>query len=341
MFEVHTSSFPDFPWIDNETEKCQDVELCLEFWQWTGTSWTNTTITEPSLQFHHCVTCAGANATTSQILVSDPWQDAYEAGTAPGRSPVPYIHPHNTAIHNDARFVSQDAYVVVPFSPNPPKPPGYPDIVWELQGYLQSMGYHVGYHAFIRWVIATSATHDIAVTNVTSPKKVIFPGYGGNVTATVENRARFNVTMYANLTATGNATIFAKFLNVTLDGGKIASLTATWNTKGFAKGNYSMITAADVVPEETHTADNNFTDGYIVISDLVGDLTGAPGHNLWDFVPDGSVGGSDIIVVARCFGSYLGAPPPMVWNANCDITNDAVIDGSDLIIITRHFGDHV
>jgi hypothetical protein len=341
MFEVHNSSFPDFPWIDNETEKCQDVELCLEFWQWNGTSWTNTTITEPSLQFGHCVTCAGANATTSQILISDPYQDAYEAGTTPGRSPVPHIYPHNATIHNDARFVSQDAYVVVPFSPNPPKPPGYPAVVWELQGYLQNMGYPASYHAFIRWAIATSPTHDIAVTNVTSPKNVIFPGFTGNVTATVENHGlsteTFNVTMYANLTATGNTTAFAKFLNVTLDGGKNTTLTSSWNTTGFARGNYTLIAVADPVPGETNTLDNSYIDGHIYIP-IVGDLTGGS-VNPWDFVPDGVVDGSDLSIVAKCFGSWPAAPPPMIWNANCDVNDDGVVDGSDLAIVAKHFGE--
>jgi hypothetical protein len=51
------------------------------------------------------------------------------------------------------------------------------------------------------------------------------------------------------------------------------------------------------------------------------------------------VDGSDLIVVARCFGSWPGAPPPMRWNANCDINNDGFVDGSDFIIVARHFGE--
>jgi len=349
LFEVHNASFPDFVWINNETQVCQDVELFIEFWQLTPGGWTNTTITNPSLELGHCVTCAGANSSISQLLISDPWQDAYESGAAPGRSPVPHAYPHNSAVHNDAQYVSQDAYSAVPFvlPQVPPPPPGYPPTVWELQGYLQTMGYDPSFHAFIKGAVAVSPTgvDDVAVTNVTSPKKVIFPGYAGNVTATVENHGdypeTFNVTLYANLTATGNTTMFARFVNVALDSGESADLTATWGTKGFASGNYTLIAAADIVPGETHTADNNFTDGYIVISSLVGDLTGAPGHSLWDFVPDGYVDGSDLIVVAMCFGSYPGVPPPYRWNANCDITNDNSVDGSDLIIIARHFGEHV
>jgi WD40 repeat protein len=116
-----------------------------------------------------------------------------------------------------------------------------------------------------------------------------------------------------------------------------ATLTFTVNTTSFAKGNYTISAYAEPVQGETHTADNNFTDGWVVVS-MVGDLTGG-GHSVWDFVPDGSVDGSDLIVTAMCFGSYPGVPPPLKWNANCDITNDGSIDGSDLIIIARHFGE--
>jgi hypothetical protein len=126
---------------------------------------------------------------------------------------------------------------------------------------------------------------------------------------------------------------------VTLPPGYRAIIAYRWNTMGVTKDNYTISAYAEPVQGETNTADNNFTDGWVVVS-MVGDLTGG-GHSVWDFVPDEYVDGSDIIVVAMCFGSWPGASPPYVWNANCDITNDAYIDGSDLIIITRHFGEHL
>ena len=144
MFEVHNQTFPTFTWIDNETERCQDVELFLEFWQWTGAGWTNSTISEPALRYGHFVTCAGSNLTASQLLVSDPYQDAYEAGASPGRSPAIHApHPLNYTVHNDALYVSQDAYSAgsYTFPAGPPPPPGYPVTVFELQGYLQTMGF--------------------------------------------------------------------------------------------------------------------------------------------------------------------------------------------------------
>jgi hypothetical protein len=47
MFEVHNQTFANFTWIDSETEKCQDVEVCLEFWQLTPGGWGQT-ITNPT-----------------------------------------------------------------------------------------------------------------------------------------------------------------------------------------------------------------------------------------------------------------------------------------------------
>jgi len=344
-FEVHNASFPDFVWIDNETEMCQDVELFLEFWQLTPLGWQQT-ITNPSLEFGHCVTSAGANTTTNQLLVSDPWQDAYEAGTAPGRSPLPHLYPHNSAVHNDAQYVSQDAYNVAQYSfmpPGPPPPPGYPMIVNELQGYLQTMGFDPSYHAFIRGAVATSPSgvHDIATTNLSSPKKVIFPRLTGNVTTTIANHGDFseNVTVrvYANMTTIANATVIGTFTNVSLSSGGSINLTLSWNTTGFARGNYTLIACADPVPQETNLTNNNCTDGYIIVP-IFGDLTGGT-SNPWDFVPDGKVDGKDITIVALCYGSAPGCPPPYVWNANCDVNDDGKVDGKDITLIALHYGE--
>jgi hypothetical protein len=185
-------------------------------------------------------------------------------------------------------------------------------------------------------VQVTAGVHDVAATNVIPSKTVICQNYTGNVTVTVENRGNFTETF--DVTVRGNATNI-QTRAITLDSGDYATMTFTWNTTGFGKGNYAIEAVADIVQNETNINDNNFTDGWIMIT-MVGDLTGAPGHSEWDFVPDGSVDGSDLIVAAICFGSYPGAPLPMRWNANCDITNDNSVDGSDLIIIARHFGEH-
>jgi len=104
----------------------------------------------------------------------------------------------------------------------------------------------------------------------------------------------------------------------------------------FPKGSFSVSAYVDQILGETNLANNNFTDGWIVVS-MVGDLTGGT-PNPWDFVPDGKVDGKDIAIVALCYGSAPGCPPPYVWNANCDVNSDAKVDGKDIAIVALHYG---
>jgi hypothetical protein len=183
--------------------------------------------------------------------------------------------------------------------------------------------------------------HDIAVTSLTSPKKVIFPGLTGNVTTTIVNKGNFSenvtVTVYANMTALANATVIGTFTNVSLSSGDTINLTLSLNTTGFAKGNDTLIACADPVPQETNLTNNNCTDGYIIVP-IFGDLTGGT-SNSWDFVPNGKVDGKDIAIVAMCYGSAPGCPPPYKWNANCDANDDGKVDGKDITLIALHFGE--
>jgi hypothetical protein len=165
---------------------------------------------------------------------------------------------------------------------------------------------------------------DIAVTNLTSAKTVICQGYCGNLTVTVQNQGNFtetfNVTVYANTTSIASK-------NVTLSSGNSTAINFTWDTSGFVKGNYTIKAVAAPVPGETDTADNNCTDGLVVVA-MVGDVNA-----------DGKVEGKDLGAIAWSFGSYPGAPPPTSWDPNCDIDNDGKIDGKDLGVVSWHFGE--
>ena len=175
--------------------------------------------------------------------------------------------------------------------------------------------------------------HNVAVISAVSAKTVIGQGYSGNITVYGANKGEYpetlNVTIYANTTSITS-------MAVPLASGSPTAITFSWKptNSSFPKGNYTISAYAMPVSGETNLNDNNFTDGQVIVS-MAGDLTGG-GHGMWD--PDSTVDGSDIILVARCFGSYPGAPPPLTWFANCDITNDNAVDGSDLIIVARHFG---
>jgi hypothetical protein len=146
-----------------------------------------------------------------------------------------------------------------------------------------------------------------------------------NITVKVKDYGTYNevftVTVYADTTA-----IWTR--EISLTSGASASLTFTWNTTGFAKGNHTLRAYAWPVLGETDTADNTFVDGWVIVV-LVGDVTGPEG---W---PDGKVDMKDIIIVIASFGSYPSHPK---WNPNNDINNDHKIDMKDIIITIAQFG---
>jgi hypothetical protein len=335
-FEVHSALFPEFGWIDTEIERCQDVVIFLEFWQFTGGPWQEL-YNNPSLEFGHCVTCAGVNLATSQLLISDPYQDAFEAGTAPqgGRSPVMHGYPHPPATHNDAQYVSQDAYAVSQWIEPPPSPyPGIPML--ELVGYLQTLGYDPSWHAFITAAVATSpsGTHDVAVTNLKTskdgctPKATVCQSYTTKVNATVENQGNFtesfNVTAYASDVLSSYS---IGRTQVTLNSGESRTLTFTWNTTGFAFGTYTLWADADHVSGETEFGDNSYTDGTVTVVHI-GDVNG-----------DNKINILDVAQIAIRFGIQLIVPPPPNWSPNADLNDDNKINIVDLAIVAIHFGE--
>jgi hypothetical protein len=103
------------------------------------------------------------------------------------------------------------------------------------------------------------------------------------------------------------------------------TLTFTWNTLGFAKGNYTLSAYAWPVPSETNIADNNFTGGVISVT-IPGDVNG-------DFTVDIY----DAITLA---GAYNSGPTSPNWNSNADINSDNIVDIYDAIILANHYNQH-
>ncbi len=176
-----------------------------------------------------------------------------------------------------------------------------------------------------------SVLSDIAVTELSSDRTVVFEGYDFNLNATVANQGTMPLS-FANIALYANSTLMITQPTSLIQNGTSVNTNFTLH---LLRGRYMVTAFAACLPDEATTS-NNAHSCLITVS-MVGDLTGG-GHSVWDFVPDRTVDGSDLIVVAMCFGSYPGAPPPYRWNANCDITNDNAVDGADLIIIARHFG---
>jgi parallel beta-helix repeat protein len=161
---------------------------------------------------------------------------------------------------------------------------------------------------------------DIAVTNVLPCKSVICQGFSLLVNVTVANQGdygeTFDVTLYANKT-----TILTQ--TASLPNGNVAKITFTWNTSGFAKGNYTISAYATPVPGETNTTNNTFADDTIQVTKR-GDLNG-----------DNSVDVLDLLIVAKALGTH---PGDAKYNPNSDINGDGEIDVLDLIWVAKYLG---
>jgi hypothetical protein len=196
---------------------------------------------------------------------------------------------------------------------------------FDVNGFGES-GFNFGNFNYT-FVSSVLPSQDVAVTNVTKSKTVVGQGLCMNVTVTAadlgSNAVTFNLTVYANTTV-------AVSQNVTLSAQTSANVTLVWNATGFARGNYTVSAYAWPVPGETNIANNNFTDGWVIVS-ILGDITG---QNGW---PDGIVNMRDVAMVARAFGTTPGSP---YWNANADLNNDGTVDMKDVALVARNFGQH-
>jgi hypothetical protein len=326
MFYEHTEEFADFYWIEEQIEVCQDVELFLEFWQWTGSSWVKL-YDNPSLEAGHFVTCAGVNSTNQELLISDPYWDAFEAGATQGRSPVAHPYPHPTPVHNDTQYVSHDEYVAKLWGVAPP--PGYPGQTWELTGYLQALGYDQTWHTFIRAAVDTSplGEHDVAVTNVwnckqgCTPMSTVGRSSTVHVNVTIENQVDFTETF--NMDAYANATLIGTQLVSNLLVGEIRMYTFVWNTVGLAYGNYTVSATAIPVTGEVDTADNTFMDGIVKVT-IPGDVDGNYVVSIFD-----------VVRITGAYGKKRGDP---AYNPNADLDDNNVINIFDVVICTGNYG---
>jgi len=162
---------------------------------------------------------------------------------------------------------------------------------------------------------------DMAVTNVAPLKTFVEQSLLCGINVTVANQGGYAETF--NVTISANSTVVAAGYNLVLANGTSAVFAYTWNTRGFAYGNYTISAYVSPVPDEINTANNYFSDGSVKLG-LLGDVNN-----------DGKVDGRDLTMIARCFGSGLGSPR---YNPNCDLLNRGKIDGRDITVAARNFG---
>jgi hypothetical protein len=162
-------------------------------------------------------------------------------------------------------------------------------------------------------------THDVAVTNVAPYRTIQGQGLSDSIEVTAANwgsyTETFNVTAYANTTAIATQT-------VTLTSGNSTTITFTWNTTGFAYGDYTISAYATPVPGQTDTSNNTLTCASKVLVTIIGDVIG-----------DRYVDGLDITIIGSCL---FTSPGEKNWNPNCDLADTGYIGGIDITIAGEH-----
>jgi len=328
--------------IEYEVERSEDVILLLGFYEWRSL-WIP--FPEPGYFLiwwerigGHYVTVSGVNA-NGTIKFSDPALDWAEMGNPGEVLPGPHPPGHASSLHNDTRFVSHDYYNVTYKVPSfPPLPSihwgiesnitagtGYP--WWELYNIApngNASAYQGGtVFVGVEYAVIVSPLHDVAITDVTPAKTVVGQGYKCKINVTAENQGgfqeSFNVTVYYQNT-TGDYLIGTQ-TGITLTAGASINLTFTWDTKLGVQRNwnltgYTIFANATVVPGETETGDNTYTDGTVKVV--------IPGN----FNADNQVNVLDL----GKMGVHWG-PAGKPYNANVDINCNGEINVVDLGIL--------
>jgi hypothetical protein len=169
-------------------------------------------------------------------------------------------------------------------------------------------------------ITVVAGASNIAVTNIILPKNVIGQGYNMSINVTVVNKGdfteTFNVTIYANTT-------ILELQTVTLSKGTSTTITFTWNTMGFAFGDYTISAYAWPILGETDIDDNTFVDGWVIVS-IPGDING-----------DGVVDSTDQGILGMAWGSIIGEPN---YVPEADLNGDGVVDSIDLGVVGVNWG---
>ena len=169
--------------------------------------------------------------------------------------------------------------------------------------------------------ISSGLIHDVAVIGVEPFKTVVGQGYV-SINLTAENQG--NYAEVFNVTAYCNSTPIATMIGISLPSDANIIIMFTWNTTGFAKGNYSVWAYAWPVLGEKDKTDNTYTDGWVVVT-ILGDING-----------DLKVDIKDLVLVIKHYASYPNHPK---WNPNADVNGDNKVDVKDLVLVIKHYGE--
>ena len=176
---------------------------------------------------------------------------------------------------------------------------------------------NIDHYPLMKALAVGASIHCVAITKALPSKTIVGVGLECSVIVTVANEGSytetFTVTAYANTTAIETQT-------VTLVVGTSAPVTLTWNTTGFAYGNYSLSAIVTLAPGETNQWTGPFTYGTVKVT-IPGDVNG-----------DGVINILDVSVIAAY---WLQTVPPAPSNA--DVNCDGVINILDVSVCAAHW----
>ena len=167
------------------------------------------------------------------------------------------------------------------------------------------------------------AAHDVGTTSVATSKSFVGQGYNASINVMMFNYG--NETENINVTICANQTAISEIYNVELTSRNFAIIPFTWNTTGFAYGNYTISAYAWPVLGETDTSDNNFTLGVVKVT-IPGDING-----------DFKCALADLSLLAKAFNTY---PGDAKWNPNADLNGDGRVSLADLSVMAKYFNQH-
>jgi len=195
---------------------------------------------------------------------------------------------------------------------------------YALAGYTDSFGAGGEDVYLVKTESSPSPVHDIVLIDVQPSKTVVGESSVCGLNVTVVNRGdfneAFNVTAWALVAPPAKSIENASVVNLPPD--EIRTVMISWNTTGWAYGNYSISVHAEPVSGETNTANNAYTDGWVVVT-IPGDVDG-----------DSVV---DILDIVRITSIYLVSEGDWRYAANADIDGSGFIDILDVVICTSHY----
>ena len=172
--------------------------------------------------------------------------------------------------------------------------------------------------------------HNVAVMDIKISKTIVGLGFTAFFDVEVSNTGDFTQTF--NVIAYANTTII-EIKEITLLSGTSTTITFTWNTTGFAKGNYIVWAHAEPVMGEAYLDDNTLIDGAVLVA-VPCDITGSDGR------PDGICDMRDIGYICTHF---MTTPSSQNWDPNADVTGftfgvpDNIVDMHDIGIACKNY----